>query len=97
MLENFPYFWNKKTQIVFFHFEQLWICNYLGFLIEKIWRSISLDNFNKHKSIISEECTHFLMLVVTLECDNKHLKMARQANLIFRLSSCLYRRWRMFT
>ena len=28
MEQNFPYFWNKKTQIVFivFHFKQLWIC-----------------------------------------------------------------------
>ena len=28
-LQNLPYFWNKKTQNVFFifHFEQLWICN----------------------------------------------------------------------
>ena len=28
--QNLPYFWNKKTQTVFFfifHFEQLWICN----------------------------------------------------------------------
>ena len=48
MLQNWPYFWNKKTQLVFFvfHFEQLnpkWLeikneKNSLGFLVPKLWQ-----------------------------------------------------------
>ena len=53
MLQNLAYFWNKKTQLVLYN----WV--FLFQKYAKFW-SVSLENFIKHKNLISEECWYTL-------------------------------------
>ena len=60
ILQNLPYFWNKKTCLVFFMFHFVLLYFSLINALQKYGKfwSISLGHFIKHKPLISEEWTN---------------------------------------